>query len=1123
MLCLVSLSALAWNNNDHFVWDGIEYLVTDAANFKVKSFKVVDNSIIQDGTVTVPHKIKDPNDTNMEWTVTSVRFYEGGKLPASVTKLVISEGIETLESIWQSSGVKEIVFPSTLKNYNHADVYTIQKFTIPDSNPYFKFVYYDTEKDANAGFLESKDGKTIYYFVYPATDIYEDANKTVVVANDVVTINNNVFNNTPNILTIKLGSSVTTVKAGNSPSQLTAYEVEDGNPVFAAYDGVLYKKDTADPTGETYLLNAFPRGKRGDFTVYEKCTKLSSECLGSTTINTVYLNKVKRVEYNAFRFSNVQKIVIGEDLEYFRNSQTNANFKTFEFQKDIDEEVPVADRANSENHAVFNIVDGVLMSKDNKTLISMPSGMHNGEDYTVPAGVTRIEDYAFHYTYIKNFKSNAELTALGSSCFTYTQLVTADFSASTDLKNVGGLNSSSKLKSVTLSPGVETFGGLTGCSQLEEVHVPDGSMLKQINDQACNGLANLKKFVFDGTCIASELKIGGRAFSGTGIEEIVLPPNVTSIGTSAFAQCANLKTVTFQETATIKTIATGAFAESGITSIVIPESVTSIGKEAFRSCDKLKTISVPTATTSIDPEAFKYCDSLTDFDVFKDNEEYSSVDGYLLSKDKKTLVIFPPGKANDRFTLLPPSITKIGNYAFYSCDRLKNVTIPNKVTEIGARAFGLCNNLNTITFLCDEMIDPAKIDQRLNYNSFDDSMLGNIDINVRASKYETYTAEETFYNKFKSINPSFLVDGKNEYIAVSDQSVDLLDIKETAHTYVVPGTINDGTKDWTVSLMGDYACQSAPSSIKEIVMFNNVEYIGAKAFKQTASQTIENLFFAQANPTKQLLSTTRFELTPADLGGDDQYKEFADGMKIYVRKSAYNKCISDWASYSSMIDYKIKDSKVSSKYGTFSREFDVDLAECVAEGGKMVYAFTGALSGKVEGAGDYGESNYYIRMQSINPGAEGDGTYIPKNTGVLLKVMDADATDDNTFYTISDRNDDNLPDYAGDNVMKGVTVDAQSISTEGKSIYVMQKGLFRYVNPSSTPSLNMPIHKAYLELPVPAGAKVSFLFDDGDATTIDAINATDASSAPIYNIAGQRVNSRYNGVVIKNGKKFMVK
>ena len=90
---------------------------------------------------------------------------------------------------------------------------------------------------------------------------------------------------------------------------------------------------------------------------------------------------------------------------------------------------------------------------------------------------------------------------------------------------------------------------------------------------------------------------------------------------------------------------------------------------------------------------------------------YSSVDGYLLSKNKETLKIFPPGKANDRFTLLPPSIKKIGDYAFFDCKELKNVVIPNLVESIGKRSFGLCSNLNTITFLCDNKINPANINQ----------------------------------------------------------------------------------------------------------------------------------------------------------------------------------------------------------------------------------------------------------------------------------------------------------------------------------------------------------------------------------------------------------------------------
>ena len=92
-------------------------------------------------------------------------------------------------------------------------------------------------------------------------------------------------------------------------------------------------------------------------------------------------------------------------------------------------------------------------------------------------------------------------------------------------------------------------------------------------------------------------------------------------------------------------------------------------------------------TTSIDPEAFKHCDKLDDIKVSKDNKVYSSIDGYLLSKDKKTLILFPPGKANDKFTLLPPSIEKIGDNSFLDCKKLTNVTIPNKVTSIGKRTF----------------------------------------------------------------------------------------------------------------------------------------------------------------------------------------------------------------------------------------------------------------------------------------------------------------------------------------------------------------------------------------------------------------------------------------------------
>ena len=70
-------------------------------------------------------------------------------------------------------------------------------------------------------------------------------------------------------------------------------------------------------------------------------------------------------------------------------------------------------------------------------------------------------------------------------------------------------------------------------------------------------------------------------------------------------------------------------------------------------------------------------------------------------------------------------------------------------------------------------------------------------------------------------------------------------------------------------------------------------------------------------------------------------------------------------------------------------------------------------------------------------------------------------------------------------------------------------------------------HKAYLALPIEmfaTEAKQAFLFNDDAATAIKNVN-TSANSAVngTFNLAGQRVNENAKGIVIKNGKKFIVK
>ena len=47
--------------------------------------------------------------------------------------------------------------------------------------------------------------------------------------------------------------------------------------------------------------------------------------------------------------------------------------------------------------------------------------------------------------------------------------------------------------------------------------------------------------------------------------------------------------------------------------------------------------------------------------------------------------------------IIGDSVTSIGNYAFYGCNRLTSINIPNSVTSIGDAAFSGCSGLSSIT------------------------------------------------------------------------------------------------------------------------------------------------------------------------------------------------------------------------------------------------------------------------------------------------------------------------------------------------------------------------------------------------------------------------------------------
>ena len=895
------------------------------------------------------------------------------------------------------------------------------------------------------------------------------------------------------------------------------YAIADGGTTtFKVIDGVLFD-------GSELVL--YPSGKTTTaYTMPDGITSIAPYAISNVDkMTSIDLNQVSTLAISAlFHVNQLKTITLPKDM-------TNEGMSQGCFENCTS----VAEYIVPEENAYLKSSDGIVFSKDMTTLYFYPPAKA-GTSYTIPSTVTTVGKRAFQsakkLTEITVPKSVTTVNDEGFREMTNLTKVTFEEPSSLTTFGSGVFWTCTALKEITLPTALTEIGeGLfQDCKVLETIHIPDGSNLQTIAANAFTTNANLSSIDFQGSCALTT--IGSNAFANLKkITSFSFPKSVTTIENNAFIGCSNMTTATFADNAEISTLGSGAFADCGLTSVSLPASLKEIDKEAFRNCKVLTTVNVPATTTKISPEAFKYCEKLTDIHVDRNNTAYSSSDGILLTKDKKTLVLFPEGKANKNFTLLPPSITKIGDYAFYDCAELENVTIPNKVTSIGKRAFGLCTKLTTITFLCDEMINPKNINQEKNDMSIDDgtnvadknNMFKNINIYVRKDLKDQYEAQD-YYNKFKSIGTSF-TDGTGEYIPVSDNAVDLLSTTTTDYTYVVPTTASDGKNSYTVSLVGDYAFQNVGNTVHEVVVHKGVGYLGAKAFMTNIkdnTSSIENVFFLESKPTKEMLSTTRFAL---DETGDN-YNEFASTTKIYVKKSALETYQNTWPKFTSQLGYKIPGVTISHRYGTFAREFDADFSEYANDhqGKSPVAAFV-AGSGILEGTGDYGTTTYHVHMTSVDEnGGYSSYSYVPAYTGVLLKVLDGDKTGDDFYYTIGEHDDQTYT--IKNNIMHGVTVNAEKVEASAASpVYVMQGGIFRKAT-VEIPAFT--VHKAYMKTPEKASkAKLVFDVDDSQITGIDTIN-TDAQPAEddaYYSVDGVRVDKPSKGIFIHQGKKVLFK
>jgi len=181
-------------------------------------------------------------------------------------------------------------------------------------------------------------------------------------------------------------------------------------------------------------------------------------------------------------------------------------------------------------------------------------------------------------------------------------------------------------------------------------------------------------------------------FSCSNLSSVTIPKGVMSIGYKTFIYCSSLRSVTIQKGVT--SIGSGAFRDcSSLESVTIPEGVTSIGDNAFSGCQSLTNVTIPESVTSIGDNMFYDCSGLKKIQVAKGNKIYDSRENSnaIIETKSNNLII---GCKN---TIIPDSVTGIGNRAFYSCRGLTNITIPDSVTGIGDSAFSHCSDLTSLT------------------------------------------------------------------------------------------------------------------------------------------------------------------------------------------------------------------------------------------------------------------------------------------------------------------------------------------------------------------------------------------------------------------------------------------
>ena len=505
------------------------------------------------------------------------------------------------------------------------------------------------------------------------------------IPNSVAIIGSDAFWGTK-LTSVRIPKSVTEIgsSAFNNCDVLIDIEVDNGNPVYSSFSGMLFSQDLT-------TLICCPGGKPSceipdsvvniaEYAFYF-CDALTEVTMG---------NQVSIIGRYAFANCNqLEVITFGTGITsigwsaffgcralkdvYYLGSQEQWETVTIEDANDSLFQAEIHYESESPGSILFGSCG------DDLTWSLSPTATQNGSGgyWTLTiSGTGKMYDYDYskvpwraRRNGIKEVAFLGDVKTIGDNAF-------SDCNALTDISLPNNLTSIGKR-------------AFSGCEKLETIDLPQ--QLLEIGESAFFGCRSLVSIIVPKAVKTIESLTFGRCWN---LVSVTIPDGVTVIGKEAFYDCYKLETIN------------------------LPESLERIGDRVFDGCECISSIKIPSNVRYIETGAFFNCKKLTSIEVDPNNAFYCSDDGVIFNKEKDTLITYPWGKQGTY--VVPNSIERIekcafqgcegltdvtlsdglkaiGKLAFWRCTGLTNIVLPNSVTYIGQEAFSCCSNLSEVT------------------------------------------------------------------------------------------------------------------------------------------------------------------------------------------------------------------------------------------------------------------------------------------------------------------------------------------------------------------------------------------------------------------------------------------